>query len=89
VAELAKGKHKMKLTKNMLRTIIKEEIGRSLLNEAEEQVYGFVDGKKFKLVDQGNEFLLISCGGASCMMLGSMPKMNFKKKLKSGEYKAL
>ncbi len=79
----------MRITKSLLRTIIKEEIGRSLLNEAEEQVYGFVDGKKFKLVDQGNKFLLISCGGASCMMLGSVPKMKFKNKLKSGEYKAL
>ena len=79
----------MRIPKSLLRTIIKEEIGRSLLNEAEEQVYGFVDGKKFKLVDQGNKFLLISCGGASCMMLGSMPKMKFKNKLKSGEYKAL
>jgi hypothetical protein len=79
----------MKIRKSLLRTIIKEEIGRSLLNEAEEQVYGFVDGKKFKLVDQGNKFLLISCGGASCMMLGSMPKMKFKNKLKQGEFKAL
>jgi hypothetical protein len=79
----------VRITKSLLRTIIKEEIGRSLLNEAEEQVYGFVDGKKFKLVDQGNKFLLISCGGASCMMLGSVPKMKFKNKLKSGEYKAL
>jgi hypothetical protein len=79
----------MKLTKTLLRTIIKEEISRSLLKEAEEQVYGYVNGEKFKLVDQGENFLLISCGGSSCRSFGSMPKTKFKQKLKTGEFKPL
>ena len=79
----------MKLTKRYLRELIKEEVSRSLLKEAEEQVYGYVDGEKFKLVDQGAQFLLISCGGSSCRMLGSVPKTKFKQKLKTGEFKPL
>ncbi len=79
----------MRITKTLLRTIIKEEISRSLLKEAEEQVYGYVDGEKFKLVDQGAQFLLISCGGSSCRMLGSVSKTKFKQKLKTGEFKPL
>ena len=79
----------MKLTKRYLRQLIREEVNRSLLGEAEEQVYGYLKGEKFKLVDQGKNFLLISCGGSSCRSFGSMPKSAFKQKLESGEFKAL
>ena len=79
----------MKLTKSLLRTIIKEEIARSLLNEAEEQVYGYFKGEKFKLFDQGDNYLLISCGDKGCSRLGTETKKDFKDKLKLGKYKAL
>lgn len=79
----------MILTKKQLNNIIKEELAQALNEEADEQQYGYINGEKFKLVDTGNKFLMISCGGSSCRMLGRMEKGAFEGALAAGKFKKL
>jgi len=77
----------MKITKSQLKRIIKEELGRTLIEAAGEQKYCCIDGAAFKLVDQGIKYLMISCGERTCQLLGRIPKEEFQAKLDSGEFK--
>jgi len=85
---------KLRITKNQLKQIIKEEMGRALLAEADPQIYCCFQDKegekhRFKAVDTGSKMLLVSCGKSSCQMLARLPKEEFTEKLKAGEFKAI
>tara|TARA_Y100000034_G_scaffold132441_1_gene195431 strand:+ start:81 stop:593 length:513 start_codon:yes stop_codon:yes gene_type:complete len=54
--------------------------------EAEaKQKYCCANGEPFKVVDSGENYLMISCSEDSCSMLGKIDKADFAEKLASGE----